>query len=194
MQQRDVTGFTTCWALEVISHQVQQRHLTYPLQRQHAYIIFLFVAMFTLVRCSYVVNRSHYINNATRQTRKICVRQGVEKSNNVKIKRFSVDSTVDNELADEKLPTLHEVAVANRCLGEPFWLPFFLYMLGDPIIFSANFIDISAPSERFKLGKNGRCLHYIFSTPKKSSNVCISLCSPSKIAQAWLNFLENLVW
>jgi hypothetical protein len=50
-----------------------------------------------------------------------------KKYNKAKIKRFGVDSTVDNELADEKLQTLDEVGVADRCLDEPFWPPFFLY-------------------------------------------------------------------
>jgi hypothetical protein len=43
-----------------------------------------------------------------------------KKYNKAKIMRFGVDSTVDNELAQEKLQTLDEVGVANRCLDEPF--------------------------------------------------------------------------
>jgi hypothetical protein len=50
-----------------------------------------------------------------------------KKYNKAKIKRFGVDSTVDNELANEKLQTLDEVGVADRCLDELFWPPFFLY-------------------------------------------------------------------
>jgi hypothetical protein len=47
----------------------------------------------------------------------------------VQIKRFGVDldSTVDNELAEETLQAVDEVGVADRCLDEPFWPPFFLY-------------------------------------------------------------------
>jgi hypothetical protein len=37
-----------------------------------------------------------------------------------KIKHFDVDSTVDKDLADEKLQILDEVGVADRCLDEPF--------------------------------------------------------------------------
>jgi hypothetical protein len=39
-----------------------------------------------------------------------------KKYNMVKIKRFGVDSTVDNELADEKLHLLNEVGVAEVVL------------------------------------------------------------------------------
>jgi hypothetical protein len=62
-----------------------------------------------------------------------------KKYDEAKIKRFSVGSTVDNELADGKLQTLDEVGVASRCLDEPFGLHF-SYILGDPIIISTNFI------------------------------------------------------
>jgi hypothetical protein len=34
-------------------------------------------------------------------------------------------------------------------------------MLGDPISFSANFINIGALSKRSKFGKNVRCLHIL---------------------------------
>jgi hypothetical protein len=50
----------------------------------------------------------------------------------VKLKRFGVDSTVDNVLADEKLQTLDEVGVADWCLDKPFWPPFSC-MLDDSI-------------------------------------------------------------
>jgi hypothetical protein len=50
-----------------------------------------------------------------------------QKYNKVKLKRFSADSTVDNEFANEKLHTLDEVGVADRGLERAFWPPFFLY-------------------------------------------------------------------
>jgi hypothetical protein len=50
-----------------------------------------------------------------------------QKYNEAKIKRFGAYSTVDSELANEKLHTLDEVGVADRRLDELFWPPFFLY-------------------------------------------------------------------
>jgi hypothetical protein len=50
-----------------------------------------------------------------------------KKYNTVKIKRFGVHATVDNVLADEKLQTLDEVGVTDRCMDENFWPLFFLY-------------------------------------------------------------------
>jgi hypothetical protein len=43
------------------------------------YILPFVVAVFTSVHCCYDVNQSHYTSNAMRQTKKICVSQGVEK-------------------------------------------------------------------------------------------------------------------
>jgi hypothetical protein len=99
-----------------------------------------------------------------------------KKYNKVKIKRFRVD----NELVDEKLQTLEEVGMVDWCLDEPFGLRF-PYMLGDPLIISANFVNIGALSKRSKLGKNGRC-HHILKT-EKSSIFVLPLRLHSKILQ-----------
>jgi hypothetical protein len=75
----------------------------------------------------YDVNQSHSISNATIQTRKIRVSQGVEKYNKAKIERFGANSTDDSALANGKLHTLDAVGVADRSLDKLFWPPFFLY-------------------------------------------------------------------
>jgi hypothetical protein len=50
-----------------------------------------------------------------------------QKYNKAKIKRFGADSTIDNELANEKLHTLDELDVVDRRLCELFWPPIFLH-------------------------------------------------------------------
>jgi ribosomal protein L28 len=83
-----------------------------------------FVAMFTSVRRWYDANQPHDITLVMQRDKRgrLIVSAKVLK----KIKHFGVDSTVDNELADEKLQTLDEVGVADRCLNRPFWPPCFL--------------------------------------------------------------------
>jgi hypothetical protein len=46
-----------------------------------------------------------------------------EKYNKAEIKRSGVDSTADNESADEKLQILDEVGVVDRCLDEQATVP-----------------------------------------------------------------------
>jgi hypothetical protein len=106
----------------------------------------------------------------------------VKKYNKAKIKRFGVDSTVDNELANEKLLTLDEVGVADRRLSELFGLHV-SYLLGYPIIFSAFCINIDALSERSKFGKNSTCLHIL-----KTENIATFLHFPFVRIVKYLKF------
>jgi hypothetical protein len=102
-----------------------------------------------------------------------------------KIKHFGADSIVDNELANDKLQTLNEVGVVDRCLDEPFGPP---CLLGDPTILSASFTNIGVVSKRYKFGKNSRCLHIL-----KTEKIAKFLHFPFVCIVKYLKF-EYIFW